>query len=468
MLPDIEERVSDSREPSRRTLFLLGAGVLLLLLFFGLAAYQKYRAASIGVVGTPDLLEELAEAEIVEENLPDELPLEWPQWRGPLRTGVASQRDLLVEWPAGEPRELWRIAGGDGYSSFAVGGGMVYSMLGLDDGSEAVVAWNVADGKERWRHSWKPTTTFQYEGPRSTPTLAGGRLYVVTASGTLLVLNARSGEVVWTVDLVLTLGATPPRWGCACSPLVEGNRVFVVAGGSRGRCLAAFDRETADLLWATQDDPAGYSSPVAITVEGVRQIVFFTGRRLLGVAPEDGRLLWEFLHETPFEVNAATPLPITARRDGKEMQYLFISSGYSKGSALVRILPGPGGSFRARAVYYSTELCCHFASPVLHRGHLYALGDAGFACLDVRTGEVKWQQSGFQKGSLIRVDGHLLVLGETGQLALVEATPEEYREKARARPFRRRCWAAPALAEGRLYLRDQKQVVCLSVVIGDR
>jgi outer membrane protein assembly factor BamB len=342
---------------------------------------------------------------------------------------------------------------------------MVYSMVGLDDETEAVVAWNAADGKERWRHAWKPATTFQYGGPRSTPTLAGGRLYVVTVSGTLLALNADSGQMVWQVDLVQKLGATPPRWGCSCSPLVEGNRVFVVAGGSRGRCLAAFERDTGELLWAGQSDPAGYSSPVAITVEGVRQIVFFTARRLLGVAPENGRLLWEFLHETPFEVNAATPVPITARRDGKEMQYLFISSGYSKGSALVRILPGPGGSFRARAVYYSNELCCHFASPVLHRGHLYALGDnLGLTCLDVRTGELKWQESGFYRGSLIRVNGYLLVLGENGQLALVEATPEEYREKARASPFRRRCWAAPALAEGRLFLRDQKQVVCLDLL----
>jgi outer membrane protein assembly factor BamB len=452
------------RKPPRR-LPLSAVGVFLLLVFSALAAYQKYRTSGIGVVATPALLEELAEAEILEEGLPAGAALDWPQWRGPTRMGVTSQRDLLVDWPARGPRRLWQIdAGEDGYSSFAVSGELVYSMATQADGTEAVLAWSVIDGKERWRYSYQPAKTFDYGGPRATPALAHGRLYTLTSAGTLLCLNANSGTLVWEVDLVRDLGARAPRWGFACSPLVEGDRVFVVAAGTGGRCLAAFDRTDGTLLWARQDDPGGYSSPVAITVEGVRQIVFFTGRRLLGVAPEDGRLLWELLHNNQFDVNAATPLPIRARLQGKELHYLFVSIGYSIGSALVRILPGPGGTFRARAVYHSPDLCCHFSTPVLYQGYVYALDEKrDLTCLDLRTGKAQWRQSGFQKGSLIRVDGHLIVLGESGRLALVEATPEEYREKALARPFQRKCWTLPALAGGRLFLRDQQRVLCLDL-----
>jgi hypothetical protein len=198
-------------------------------------------------------------------------------------------------------------------------------------------------------------------------------------------------------------------------------------------------------------------------VGGVPQVVFFTGRRLLGVTPDEGKLLWEFPWHTSFEVNAATPLPIRAERDGKVHDYVFISSGYDKGCALVKI-SSAGKRFEARAVYTSNDLCCHFSTPVRIGDCLYALDEKrDLTCLDVRTGQVKWRQRGFQKGSLIGADGHLIVLGEKGRLALVEADPEQYRELARAQPFRDRCWSLPVLAGGRLLLRDQKKVLCLNV-----
>jgi outer membrane protein assembly factor BamB len=255
----------------------------------------------------------------------------------------------------------------------------------------------------------------------------------------------------------------PPKWGYSFSPLVEDGLVYTIPGGSGEHCLAAFHATTGKLAWASQDDPAGYSSPIAVTFGGVRQVVFFTGRRLLGVTPKEGKLLWEYPWETRFEVNAATPLPIRARSKDARDDYLFISSGYGKGCALVRIVK-ERGKFEAKRVYESNVLCCHFSSPVLHGDHVYGLDETrDLTCLNVRTGKVRWRKRGFRKGSLIRVNDHLIVLAEDGTLALVECDPERSREVARARPFTDRCWTLPVLADGRLFLRDQKEILCLDL-----
>jgi hypothetical protein len=182
------------------------------------------------------------------------------------------------------------------------------------------------------------------------------------------------------------------------------------------------------------------------------------------VAAADGRPLWRFAWPTDYGVNAATPLTFQARKGDEVLNYVFISSGYNKGCALLKIEGDGATGFRARRVYEGNQMCNHFASPVRHRDHFYGLNESKLTCMDVRTGRVKWEESGFQKGSLLLVDGYLLVLGEYGKLALVEATPEEYREKASARVLNsRRCWTMPALADGQLYLRDKAKVLCLKM-----
>jgi outer membrane protein assembly factor BamB len=434
----------------------------LLVAFVALLVVQKFLANRLRFVPDEDLMAELAEATLDEDRAGLDSKA-WPQWFGPRRDGVTTAPDLLAEWPSGGPPRLWRVEGGDGYSSFAVVGDSAYSMV-ASGGREAVVCWDVSSGKERWRHPYTPSATFDYGGPRSTPTVVADRLYTVSSAGVLMCLATDDGKVAWERDLVQELGGVAPRWGYATSPLVEDGRVFVAPGGSGGRCLAAFAAADGKLLWAAQDDPAGYSSPIAVTVAGVRQVVFFTGKRVLGVTPEAGKLLWEHPWLTEFQVNAATPLLVRGRSGKKDLAYVFISSGYAKGAALVKVEPSGSGTFRARAVYESNELCCHFASPVRHGDHLYGMDETrDLTCLDLRTGKAVWRERGFKKGTLIRVDDRLLALGEDGKLALIEASPQEYRELARARPFRGKCWTLPALADGRLFLRDQKHVLCLDV-----
>lgn len=444
----------------------------LCLVFLALTLYQKFYADSIRFTADVDLLDEVAGVEFLDEPA---VATPWAQWRGPNRSGVTSMPDLLRDWPEEGPKLLWSQTGGEGYSSFGVAGGKAFTMIQRPENAEAVVCLDLADGKSVWERSFDGRKAFQYGGPRATPTLAAGRLYSVTSDGVLVCLDQSDGKLIWQTDMQAEAGANPPQWGFAFSPLVVGKYVYAAPGGSNGRCLAAFHRDTGAVAWAAQDDPAGYSSPVAATIGGVEQILFFTGRRLLGVRPESGELLWQFAWDTKFEVNAATPLVVRARSGKREITYVFISSGYGKGCALVKVA-AQGHRFSAKAVYESNELCCHFASPVRYEDHLYALDETrDLTCLDLRTGKVAWRfakaegeapalrNRGYKKGSIVRIDDVLLVLGEDGKLGLVAADPKDYRELAASRPFRDRCWTTPVIADGKLLLRDRKRISCLDI-----
>ncbi|MFO0878125.1 MAG: PQQ-binding-like beta-propeller repeat protein [Gemmataceae bacterium] len=460
-------------EQKRRGLGMLSLGAACLAAFALVVVAMKLQISSNRYVSTGDLLAELADSEILDDPTP--AARSWPQWMGPTRNGLVSMPELPRRWSGRGPRVHWRKTSDETYASMAVDQGRVFTLL-AEEGRESVVCWDLASGEERWKHPFEPGQTFQYGGPRATPALAAGRVYGFSQAGVLVCLEASNGQLVWSRDLVKELGAVPGRWGFACSPLVEEGKVYICLGGKAGRCLAALDASDGATVWTTEDDPVGYSSPMATTLGGVRQVLFFTGRRLLGVSRDEGKLLWEYPWPTEFEVNAATPVVIRTRNAGGEGVYVFISSGYGKGCALIKVEVREGSQcFRARRVYESDALCCHFSTPVRRGAYLYGLDEKrDLTCLDLRTGEAVWRFSrdedaeglrgvGYKKGSLVRVDDLLLVLGEDGKLALVEATPDAYRELTAIRPFRERCWTLPVLAEGRLLIRDWKRVQCLDL-----
>jgi outer membrane protein assembly factor BamB len=434
--------------------------VTLLIFFIALVAYQKFYANRVLFFGDQSLQEELEAARLLDD--PAAGP-GWPQWRGPRRDGVAFSADFLTDWPADCPARLWQVDGAEGYSSFAVVDGRAYTML-REGGQEVVLCLDAADGKEVWRFPYDCRYSSGYgSGPRSTPSVDGGRVYTVGATGVFHCLDAARGEKLWRHDLLSEFNAPPQQWGIAFSPLVEGDLVYTTPGGPNGNSLAAFDKKTGALVWKALDDAGGYSSPIGMTVDGVRQIVYFTGDAAVGVAPDTGALYWRYPWPTDFKVNAATPIILRARQGERELDYVFISSGYGKGCALLKIhLDGKGG-FEAKRVYESNQLCSHFSSPVRHGDYVYGFNEAKLTCMELRTGEVKWQQSGFNKGSLVVVGDYLIVLGEQGKLALAEATPQGYRALAASRPFQGRCWTVPVLADGKLFLRDEQQILCLDV-----
>lgn len=345
--------------------------------------------------------------------------------------------------------------GEDGYSSIAVADGRVFTLIG-NAGTEMAVAHDAASGKRLWHYSLghnRPDG--QGGGPRGTPTVDGDTVYALGAKGQLIALEAATGKLRWQVDLVAEYGAKVPQWGVSGSPLVVDNQLLVEVGGRSGHALASFDKKNGKLLWASGNQAPGYSSPLHVEVAGVPQILFFTGSGLVSVAPKTGAAYFEIPWRTSYDVNAVVPIFVPPNG-------VFISSAYDVGSAFYRIEKA-GDGFAAEEVWKSREMRNHFNSSVLVGKQLYGFDNGTLKCIDVATGEERWAHRGLGKGSLIFADGHLVVLGEQGQLLLVEATPEAFLEVSSARPFKARTWSQPALADGVLFLRSQTELVALQV-----
>jgi outer membrane protein assembly factor BamB len=376
---------------------------------------------------------------------------DWPQFRGPNRDGVSKETGLLTDWPEAGPRRIWQVELGKGYSGIAVASGRVYTMF-AEGRDELAVALDAATGAEIWRVRVGDKFKEMFgDGPRSTPTVDGERVYVLGARGMLYALATSDGKQIWKHDLGEEFGASTPKWGFATSPLVDQQRLLVNVGGSGGSSIVAFDKGNGKELWRSQEDKAGYSTPIVITIGERRQVVFFTGNNLVAVAPEDGRLLWKQPWKTSYDVNAATPVFVPPDR-------IFVSSGYDVGGAVYRVAAG-----EVVEVWRNREMKNKFSSSVLHDGHLYGFDEKTFKCVDAANGETRWESRGLGHGSLLYADGHLIVLGDKGALSLVEATPEGYRETARYAIFKGKTWTMPTLSGGTLYVRDEKQMVALDV-----
>jgi outer membrane protein assembly factor BamB len=383
---------------------------------------------------------------------------DWPQFRGPRRDGVSAETRLVKQWPAAGPRVLWRVPLGTGYSHLAVTGGRIYTLYtsGNDD---MVASFEAATGKRLWATRLDARyVNDQGNGPRSTPTVDGGMVYALSAQGRLLAVDAASGRKVWDHDLVKEFDAHAPTWGMASSPLVEGNLVMVATGGSRGRAAMAFNKRDGKVAWGALDERPGYAAPIAFTAAGVRQVVFFTGSSLAAVAPADGRVLWRVPWETSYDVNAATPVFVAPDK-------VLVSSGYDTGATLFR-LRAAEGRIVPEQVWKSRVLKNQFSSSLLAGDSLFGFDNGTFKCLDVRTGEEKWKQRGLGHGSLILADGHLLVLSESGKLVLADATPAGYVERGSFQALNGRCWTAPSLADGVLYLRNQDTMMAIDIAEG--
>jgi outer membrane protein assembly factor BamB len=479
--------------------WMLWASVALFVLFALLACYHKYRdALSAYFYEQRDLplMEELAAATIQDEPAP--LGAAWPQWRGEHRDGVAYDQNLATDWNPEGLEVLWKIKVGLGFSSFAVCNGRAFTMLREGD-QEFVDCLDVNNKGDRiWRFSYPCTYQGDFsDGPRSTPTLdregrsalsaaagpyarsasplAGDRLYTVGADGKFYCLDAVTGDPLWHKELLAEFHADNLQWGVAFSPLIEGNLVITVPGGPNAS-IVALDKYSGETKWATQSDKAGYASPLAVDAGGQRQILVFAGKGLLSVSAQDGSLNWRVPWSVQADVNAATPTVFHAvTKDGRGLDYVFISSGYAKGSALLKMAADAQGKPTVQIVYQIDKLMkSQFSSPVRRGDYLYGFDDVKLACVDLKTGKTVWSESGYVKGSLLRVGDRLIVLGENGKLGLFEATPEpastnleDTRALAEVRDvFSRhapRCWTMPVLADGKLLLRTEEEIICIDL-----
>jgi len=377
----------------------------------------------------------------------------WPQWRGPNRDGISKETGLLKQWPAEGPALVWKATGaGRGYSSFSISNGRLYTM-GLRGDREFIVAFDVATGKEAWATAHGSAFhNDQGDGPRGTPTVDGDRVYAFGGNGDLSALEARTGKIVWTKNVLKEFGARNITWGISESPLVMGNKVLVNAGGP-GASIVALNKSDGTVIWKSQSDEASYSSAIPLEINSITQVVFFTAERAVGLDTKDGRLLWEYSKPSNRTANVATPI-VRANR-------VFISSDYGTGGGVVEIKPDN----KAEEIYFTKDMRNHHSSSVLVGDYLYGFSSAILTAMKFDTGEVAWRDRSVGKGSLVYADGHLYCLSENGVVGLVEATPAGYKEKGRFRIQQGSLptWTHPVVAGGRLYLRDQDTIYAFDV-----
>jgi outer membrane protein assembly factor BamB len=381
---------------------------------------------------------------------------DWPQWRGPNRDGLSPETGLLSSWPAGGPPLVWKAAGlGTGYSTVTVSGGRIFT-LGAGRDIEYLVALDAGTGKELWRtRIGRRYENNRGDGPRGAPTVDGARVYALGGNGDLACVEAATGKVIWQVNLLSRFSAGNISWGISESPLVLEDRVLVNAGGREGS-LVALGKNDGATLWASESDEAGYSSAVVANIRGVRQAVFFTGERVLGVRVDSGAVLWSYRRVANRTANVATPI---VRGD-----FVFVSSDYGTGCALLEI-QGDASGMSAREVYFHQDMKNHHSSSVLVDDTLFGFSSSILTALDFATGKTLWRDRSVGKGSLVVADGRLYLFSENGVAGLAEATRAGYRESGRfeIRTTGSPTWSHPVVASKRLYLRDQDTLYCYDV-----
>jgi outer membrane protein assembly factor BamB len=387
---------------------------------------------------------------------------DWPQFLGPTRNGISTETGLAKSWPEKGPPVVWEREVGEGYSAPVVSGGtlVLFHRVG---GEEIVEGLDAANGKPRWKFSYETSYSDDFgkgNGPRSTPVVAEGKVYTLGAEGMLHCLNMKDGKKVWEKALAKEYELRQSYFGVGTSPLVEGN-LLLVNLGAKGAGIVAFDKNNGKEVWRATDDPASYSSSVAATIDGVRHVVFFTRTGLVGIDPKTGKVRFEkrWRSRTEASVNAATPLVVGGQ--------VFLTASYDTGALLVRVKKDG-----IEEVWSSNKsLSSHFNTPIEKDGYLYGIDGrqdlkpgGKLRCVELKTGTVKWEKDGFGCASMILADGQIIALREDGELVLIHPTPDGYKEKARAAVLTATpCRAEIALADGRLYGRDGKKLVCWNV-----
>jgi len=396
---------------------------------------------------------------------------DWLQWRGARRTGNSQETGLMKEWPKGGPKLLWQLKSiGEGYGAPAVAGGRIYLLSNRGMDNEFVEALSVRDGKQVWATRLgkvgNPDQKPPFPKARSTPTLDGRLLYALSSDGDLACLQAATGKPLWRKSLRQDFDGKPGIWAYAESPLVDGNRVVVTPGGS-GATLVALDKKTGATVWKSAvpgGDPAGYSSVVLMESGGRKQYVQFLEKGLVGVDAGTGQFLWRYTGMVGSPANIPTPVV----RDN----YVYNANPRRVAGALVRVNPSPDGAM-AEEVYLARGLPNDIGGQVLVGEYLYGTNaEGGLMAAEFATGKVRWKAEGIGSGSILCADGRLYIHGENGDVALVEATPEGYREKGRFSPPDQpqhtggpmeKAWAYPVVANGRLYIRDLGTLWCYSI-----
>ncbi len=389
---------------------------------------------------------------------------DWPQWRGPHRDGISQETGLASAWPEGGPKLVWQKDDlGDGYGAVSVADGVIYLTAneGLDnelikalDAQTGQVLWAVRIGKVG-----NPDQRPNYPAARSTPTVDGEEVYVLSSDGDIVCLKAQSGEVVWQRNVREDFEGRPGEWAYSESPLVDGNKVVVTPGGSQA-AIVALDKKSGETLWKAQvpgSEDAAYASVVSVTAGDVKQYVAFLGLGIVGVSAEDGKFLWSY---TRTKGIANMPTPVVAGN-------VVYSATNRTGGGAVK-LTAENGDVKAEEIFFDTKLPSAIGGAVKVGDHLYGSSGSIFVCADFNTGEILWQERLSAPASVVAADGKLYLHTEDGQMLLVKVNPEKFEQLASFTPPGRpegtgKTWAYPAIADGKLYIRQHGTVWCFDV-----
>ncbi|MEI6235396.1 MAG: PQQ-binding-like beta-propeller repeat protein [Planctomycetota bacterium] len=391
---------------------------------------------------------------------------DWPQWRGPNRDDVSTETGLLKQWPAGGPKLLWKAEGvGAGFSSVSIAGDKIFTM-GDVEGSSQLLCLNLKDGSNVWKLKvGKPAGGGGYPGTRCTPTVDGALVYAMSQYGDIVCADSTTGKEVWRKEMAKDFGGQMMSgWGYSESPLIDGALFICTPGGPKG-ALVALNKKTGELAWRSTDvsDHAAYSSPIAVDINGVHQIIQLTDANVFAVAADSGKLLWKAARAGK---TAVIPTPVYFDN------HVYVASGYGVGCNDFKI-SFAGGKFSAEQVYANTDMVNHHGGIARIGDFVYGHSDkGGWTCMEMKTGKVKWQNRTVGKGALTIADGMLYLRSEGGGkdnaciIALVEVNPEAYKETGRfEQPNRsgKQSWPHPVVSGGKLYIRDQDVLLCYDI-----
>jgi outer membrane protein assembly factor BamB len=428
--------------------------------------------------GSPDtLLERHREAQGQAGILADltEKPGDWPAFRGTNRDGVVVGSSIARDWKVHPPKEIWRQPIGGGYASFAIANGGFLVTIEQRRNREVVACYEAASGKEVWTAGWEArfSESLGGAGPRATPAIAHGDVFAFGATGRLVCLDGKDGKEKWSVETLE--GNKNLQWGMSGSPLVVDDLVIVNPGAqtseTAGKAIRAYNRVTGALVWQSGNRATSYSSPQISMLGGVKQLLIFDSFGISGLDPANGKLHWSHPWKTSFDINVAQPIVVSD-------DTVAVAAGYNHGGVLLRVTK-TGDAWNASEVWHTKNnvMGYKFSSGVRRKSdggdYIYGLNDGHLECLDLKTGKQVWMDEdrqregeGFGFGQLLLCDDLLVVLTETyGELVLVEAVPTGLRELGRIKALKRgpKNWNTPAMAHGRIYLRNEEEMVCFDL-----
>lgn len=388
--------------------------------------------------------------------------IEWDQWRGNARDGISKEEFRIKSWQEDELNVLWKKKAGNGFSGISISNEKIITAWDEGD-SQYLFCINLISGNEMWRTSIGNSFKSNWgNGPRSTPVISGELVYTVSTNGILHAVDINTGKPIWQRDLVVEFGSRLPIYGYSCSPLVDDKNLYLEIGGKAGYSFGAFNKKTGELVWHVGDDPISYSSPIEVTIHNTRQIVYLSADGLVSLSPEDGHLFWSYLWNsrcptTGVPVNSNTPVFIYPDK-------IYISGGFGTvtGATVIEIKEENEG-YVVNTLWKNNSMKNLINTSVFYEDHIYGFDDKVLKCIDANTGEEKWASNEYSRGSLIIINGQIIVLSENGKLGLIMADPEKFSETSNRTILKPKSWTCPSFSKGKLFLRNHEEILCLDL-----